>query len=128
MQLMMLHEVNFNKLCWNENSEYNNARLQSLDDILIILQCNPPSIECYLRQWGICGDEIKNLLSQILVENIIDEITYRRWAHTDRSQLETLVKPSQDFVEHYTKGLQKYQPHVFVTKMQSSSLKERKKS
>ncbi|CAB4059785.1 unnamed protein product [Lepeophtheirus salmonis] len=95
-----------------------NVRLQSLYDFLIILQCNPPSIECCLCQCGMCGDEIKikNILSQILELNMIDEITYRRWTHTVRSQPETLLKSSQDFVEDFTKSLQKYQPPAFITK------------
>ncbi|CAB4066237.1 unnamed protein product [Lepeophtheirus salmonis] len=33
---LMLHGANFNQLCWIENSEYNNVRLQSLNDFLII--------------------------------------------------------------------------------------------
>ncbi|CAB4069050.1 unnamed protein product [Lepeophtheirus salmonis] len=50
--------------------QYNNVKLQSLDDLVIILQCSCPSIECYIRQCGMCGDEIKikNILSQILEE------------------------------------------------------------
>ena len=59
----------------------------------------------------------------MLDENSIDEITYKRWTHTDRSNLEVIVKSSEDFVESLIQMLQKYMKHNFITKMQSSAYK-----
>ena len=60
---------------------------------------------------------------QLLDENSIDEITYKWWTHTDRSNLELIVKSSEDFVESLIQMLQNYMKHNFITKMQSSAYK-----
>ena len=37
--------------------------------------------------------------------NLIDTVTYKEWVSVDRSALETLVKPVEEFVECFVTGL-----------------------
>jgi len=41
-------------------------------------------------------------------DNMIDMVQYRRWVFTDRSTLETIAKPADDFVESFCEQLRPY--------------------
>ena len=72
--------------------------LKSVQECVLKLQCNPPSISCSLGECAMCGDDeiLKDQLKQVFHENEIDSISFKRWAHTDRSNLETVKKGTED--------------------------------
>ena len=64
--------------------------LMSPQDCLTQIQCNPPSIECCLGECSNCGNDenLRALLEKLFDDNIIEEVTFKHWTHTDRSQLD----------------------------------------
>ena len=124
MKLMFLGSK-MDKLKWSEDSEFKDHDFSTLDSLTKFIICNDPTQECHMGRCQKCGkvENLKNILMQLLDENSIDEITYKRWTHTDRSNLEVIVKSSEDFVESLIQMLQKYMKHNFITKMQSSAYK-----
>ena len=79
-----------------------------------------------MRVCSLCGneDKLSSLLSALLSDNFIDEITYKKWTHTDRSNLETVVITSERFIDEFISTLKKYQVHNFITKQQALAFKE----
>ena len=70
--------------------------------------------------------KLKNLITHLFDANYVNEVSYNRWTHTDRSNLETIVKSTDEFIDELVRSLHKYQRHAFITKMQSSAYKEAK--
>ena len=104
--------------------------LMSPQDCLPQIQCNPPSIECCLGECSNCGNDenLRALLEKLFDDNIIEEVTFKHWTHTDRSQLETVVKPVDDFVNQFLKDLKVYQRHAFLAKSQSAFYRDKKEN
>ena len=71
------------------------------------MQCYPPCIECCLGECIICGNDenLRAMLEKLLSNNFIDEITFKRWTNTDRSNLETVVKPVEEFLNDFLNAL-----------------------
>ena len=55
-----------------------------------------------------------------------NEIQYKQWTTTDRSQLETISQSTEEFVETFIEKLQLLSRHDFIAKEQSNYLKDRK--
>ena len=64
---------------------------------------------------------------KILENRPVDEVTYKSWVLNDRTTLETIVKPVEEFVDHLLINLNKLQKHDFIAKHQSMFLKQMKK-
>ena len=58
--------------------------------------CNPPQPDCYFQTCSSCPgiSDLKEHLYALMDENIIDAVQYKQWVSTDRSALETIIKPS----------------------------------
>ena len=97
---------------------------------LTAIQCNPPSIKCYLSKCKQCsGVAILNQkLLDIMEEKMVDNIEYKQWTSTDRSTMETITQPVEEFIETFVKALKKLQYHDFIAKMQANYVSEAKES
>ena len=97
---------------------------------LTAIQCNPPSIKCYLskcKQYP--GIAILNQkLLDIMEEKMVDNIEYKQWTSTDRSTMETITQPVEEFIETFVKALKKLQYHDFIAKMQANYVSEAKEN
>ena len=64
------------------------------------LQCNPPQEQCFFSGWAVChGPEpLKLRLIQEFDAMGEDEIQFKQWTSTDRSNLETNILPAEEFV------------------------------
>jgi hypothetical protein len=80
----------------------------------------PPTIDCCLGECDLCGNDekLRSKIEYLFDENFVDEITFKRWTHTDRSNLETVVKKVDDFLDDFIKSLKLYQQHAFITQAQ----------
>ena len=74
--------------------------LENYHHCLAKLMCNPPLPKCYLGACSVCPgiEELKDHLIKVLDENMVDIITYKQWTAVDRSTLETVSEPSDEFV------------------------------
>jgi hypothetical protein len=67
---------------------------------------------------------LQNLLENLLEENAIEHDTFKQWISTDRSTLETIVKPNDEFSDMLIANLAVLQPYSFVAVQQAVYLKE----
>ena len=94
--------------------------------LLAYLAGNPAQPDCYLGKCDLCGDgsQLEDCLIDIFHNLLIDEVTYKAWVTVDRTLLETLVKPVDDFIKTLVERLVILQRHDFIVKQQSTFMKE----
>ena len=63
-----------------------------------------------------------------LDENLIDEVTFKQWTAVDRSTLETVTLPSDEFVDVLCERLETLRTHSFIAKQQSQFYDQCKQS
>ena len=88
------------------------------------IQCNPflpayPLGECkncpgvaMLKEWLFHSFEIKG----------VEEIEYKQWTTTDRSQLQSLIQSTDEFVERFLDSLKTLTRHDFIAQEQAKYL------
>ena len=59
---------------------------------------------------------------------MVDNIEYKQWTSTDRSTMETITQPVEEFIETFVKALKKLQYHDFIAKMQANYASEAKEN
>ena len=104
--------------------------LTSYHTCLAVMMCNPPLPKCYFGECDYCPgiEKLSESLLILLEENLIDNITYKQWTAVDRSTLETMTKPSDEFVETLCEKLEALQSHSFIATQQSKFYEECKAS
>ena len=65
---------------------------------------------------------------QIFSHHMIDEVQYQQWTTTDRSNLETHIDTTEEFVDSFCEKLHILKRHGFIAKQQSLYLTQRKES
>ena len=118
---LMLYSVKLQELTSTEE-----VSLSTYNDCIAKVICNPPLPQCYFGECDYCpGIEIlENYLVRILDENLIDSVTFKQWTSVDRSQLETLTLPSDDFVELLCEKLKALKSHSFIATLQGRFYEE----
>ena len=83
--------------------------------------CGPPREECWLNTCKQCEDTsvLEDELLSIFAELDIDEVSYRQWQSTDRTELTTITESTADFVESLIAKLQVLKVHMFIHDMQT---------
>jgi len=96
--------------------------LKTVQDCVTQLQCNPPTVGCCLGEFELCEkeEELRLRIETLYDETCMDEIAFKRWTHTDRSNLETVVKKIDDFLSEFFQCIKLYQHHAFITRAQST--------
>lgn len=92
------------------------------------LLCKTKAPDCKLRNCDNCPslESLESSLLKQFEENNIECITFEQWITTDRCDIETLVKPVDDFIPFFTSKLNSLIPHDFVKTEQSSFLNKTK--
>lgn len=90
--------------------------------------CNPPQVECYLGLCTFCpGDSVlKNQLLKSYVKSDVDKISFKQWIQVDRSNLITVEKPVDEFVDLLSQEQTKLILHSFIAAEQNKFLSETK--
>ncbi|XP_034249688.1 uncharacterized protein LOC117650392 [Thrips palmi] len=101
----------------------------SYKDVMASVLCDPPTADCYLN--ACCPkcpgfQPLQKKMLEYLDANFIDTLTYDQWTSTDRCDLETLLKKSDDFVETYIEKLKILLPHHHIAKEQAAYLRKAK--
>ncbi len=107
-------------------NEATSRGLTNYHTCLAIMMCNPPLPTCCLGECDYCPgiEKLSESLIALLDENLIDNITYKQWTAVTRSTLETMTKPSDEFVETLCEKLEKLQSHSFIATQQSQFYEE----
>ena len=105
------HLTEEHTLCWNGHNE-----------CMSRITCTPAGPACFLGECKKCAslDAFKN---ELMPDNIVHEVQYIQWTSTDRSTLETVLKPVKEFVTDFC-----VKKHDYVTKQQTLYLPQRKES
>ena len=92
--------------------------------------CNPPREECWLSLCEECEDTktLEDDLLSIFKALDIDEISYKQWQSTDRTELVTNVENTADFVQSLIEKLQVLKLHMFIHDMQTKQFYEVKEN
>ena len=85
------------------------------------MMCNPPKEECWLQTCMECEDTscLENKLNDAFTNLDIDEVIYKQWESTDRTELVTVSQSSEDFVQTLISKLQVLKKHQFIHNMQT---------
>jgi hypothetical protein len=106
------------------------VNIETSKDCISKIICNPSQPQCYFLECANCpgADNLKKMFDDIFELNSIDNITYKKWTTTHRSQLETIVDKSSEFVEKLIENLKKLLLHSFYATEQNAFFNNLKNS
>ena len=105
--------------------------IKSYKYIMKYVVCETPTEACY---FGNCKnipgfDALKKRIEEAFELNCIENITYKQWIQVEkRTSLETLVKPTEEFINTLFEKFPKLLLHSFLASQQSSYLTHLKQS
>ena len=104
--------------------------LKHYSHALAMTMCNPTLPSCHLGTCEYCpGKEpLKEILERCYEEMGIDELQFSQWTSTDRSNLETMVKPVEEFLDIFVEKLEALKRHDFIAKQQARYLNDVKEN
>ena len=84
-------------------TEEHTSRLNGYKECLSRITCSLAGPACFLGECEKCAllDTFRDEVMQVFTDNMVDEVQYMQWTSTDRSTLETLVKPVEEFVPDF---------------------------
>ncbi|CAH0546678.1 unnamed protein product [Brassicogethes aeneus] len=90
--------------------------------------CNPPNVDCFFDSCPTCPriEGLKQNLMEKFDEFFIDSVTYKKWVSVDRCNMETIIKPIDEFLDEFTQDLLKLKTHSFISNMQKEFYNETK--
>lgn len=102
--------------------------LQSYHDCLKCMICKEPTNDCYFGKCSKCpgAENLIDELAKTFDENFIDEITYRQWTHVDRTTLQLMISPVDEYLQKLKTSLEKLLLHSFLVTKQNEFMKIKK--
>ena len=85
------------------------------------LMCNPPTLSCWQGDCTQCEDSsnLRDQLEEIFKSLDIENITYKQWESTDRTELVTRIETVTEFVQNLIDQLQVLKAHQFINDQQT---------
>lgn len=95
--------------------------IKSYHDCLEQLVCDDPLPACHLGECDQCPgvEPFKERLTQLLDDEMVDNVIYKQWESTDRCTLKTYVSTSEELVESFCAKLVALCRHSYIAKTQS---------
>ena len=89
--------------------------------LLAQILCNPPQESCWMGECQECSDtkELEQRLLEIFEKLDVDEITYKQWESTDRTELVNVIQCTEEFVRTLIEKLKVLRTHDFINMMQT---------
>jgi hypothetical protein len=80
------------------------------------------------KKFGECPrpTDLENTLEDVFSDNAIESITFKQWISTDRCELVTIVKSTEEFIEPFLEKLLLLLRYSFIATQQAMFLKELK--
>lgn len=102
----------------------------TIEDCINMLMCEEKGEDCYLCDCDKCPEPeiLREFLSQHFELESISSVVYQQWVTTDRCNIETLVKPVEEFVDVLVEDLVRYKAHNFIAKQQIEALNHLKEN
>ena len=91
--------------------------------LLAQILCNPPQESCWMGECHECSDtkELEQRLLEIFEKLDVDEITYKQWESTDRTELVNVIQCTEEFVRTLIEKLKVLRTHDFINMMQTKN-------
>ena len=104
--------------------------LETYHHCLARIICNPSQPACYMGTCESCPgiNVLREYLSAVMDDHIIDNVIFKQWVSVDRSTLETFSKSADDFVEIFCEKIQTLLPHSFIAAQQATFYKDTKET
>ena len=104
--------------------------LETYHHCLARIICNPSQPACYMGTCESCPgiNVLREYLSAVMDDHIIDNVIFKQWVSVDRSTLETFSKSADDFVEMFCEKIQTLLPHSFIGAQQATFYKDTKET
>ena len=98
-------------------------------DLLALLACDIENYDCMLGNCEGCGsaEMLKTMLEEEFSE-VEEEISFKLWTSTDRSNLIEVVQSADEFIESLLEKLIQLKKHHYIAKVQASYLREKKEN
>lgn len=110
----------------------NSVKFDSQDEIIDKILCSVPirTTDCFLRTCKKCisTEDIDRELTSVLEASDKEHAVFQQWLTTDRCNLETIIKPVDEFVPYFVEKIDRLITHDFIYKKQSSFLRNKKDS
>lgn len=103
----------------------------NLKELTAMLMCEDRKTECMLRLCDECPNSNKlKVFVQTKLEDYADDdqIQFKQWTSTDRSQLQTMILPLSEYITLLNEKLEALIPHSYISKKQSEYIKQRKEN
>ncbi|CAH0550783.1 unnamed protein product [Brassicogethes aeneus] len=102
--------------------------MRTYHDFLKRMVCVVQSDNCFFGTCSGCpgATPLIQELENLFEENFIEEITYRQWTNVDRTTLQLMISPSDDYLEKLQTSLQKLLLHSFLVKKQNEFINIKK--
>ena len=101
--------------------------------LLSLMVCDVGSRNCMLRSCENCPgvefvrDHVAALFETAEIDSD-DTVKFSQWISTDRTELVSLQKSRDDYIDDLIENLEKLRPHHFIAKAQAAFLKQRKEN
>ena len=81
-----------------------------------------------MGQCSLCSNmqKVTHVLQTAFDDNVIDDIQYKQWTTTDRCNLVTVVKTTEEFIENRSARIPALLQHSFIASRQSKFLEKKK--
>lgn len=101
------------------------AGFESIKECRDMLLCPDPGEECFFRTCQNCPStsNLQEALEVHFDSEMISSVTYNQWESTDRSNIITHVKTTEDFISEFIAQLKILLPHHCISKMQANYYK-----
>ncbi|XP_024947522.1 uncharacterized protein LOC112495382 [Cephus cinctus] len=102
--------------------------IKSYHDCLNRMICVQPTTDCYLGTCSTCpgATQLIDELENIFLCDSIDEITYRQLINVDRTTLQVMVSPVDEYLQKLKIGLEKLLLHSYLVKKQNEFMNIKK--
>ncbi|XP_034253213.1 uncharacterized protein LOC117652423 [Thrips palmi] len=109
-----------------EAGNLSEAGLENIKACKKLLLCSEPSEDCFFRRCNDCCDStvLQEKLEVYFDSEMISTVVYNQWESTDRANIVTLSKSTDDFISEFISQIESLIPHDFISKVQANFYKE----
>lgn len=100
--------------------------IKTYKDVTSNIICKVPTSECYFANCVNCpgSDDLKVRFQEAFQLNSIENVSFKQWMQIDnKCVLETITKPTEEFLDYLFESLPKLLRHSFIATQQSSYLR-----
>lgn len=122
---LMITQCNLPEL---KNSE---IPIKTYKDVLNNIICKVPTSKCYFSDCVNCpgSDNLKARFEEAFELNSIENVSFKQWMQIDnKCVLETIIKPTEEFLDYLFQSLPKLLRHSFIASQQSAYLRHLKEN